>query len=272
MGLIARCWINSLGFDKGLLRGVNPRVCIRDVILKGVFEFSFSCHFLEFNCLWGLIMRLKISFLLFFTSVAANAQVVFQEQFDSEAFVGVAVLLNDSNDNWSSADYYAIKDVSPWTFGSDAYWVTNRVGDGAIMLNETRGMATLSLSNIGLNAGSEYDFKFNLWGDNRPGNEYGLQVFYGAQMVHSVAGRFDYPAGYYDGSGGLVETFRISYKLGEENLVFRQASPLGSDASPIIDRLIISQVPEPSVSSQMLLGMLVAGVVALRRRASSSLI
>lgn len=218
------------------------------------------------------MMRLSVSFLLFFMSVAANAQVVFQEGFDSESFVGVAVLLNDSNDNWSSADYYAIKDVGPWTFGSDAYWVTNRIGDGALMLNETRGMATLSLTDVGLIAGYEYDFSFNVWGDNRPGKEYGLQVFYGAQLVHSVAGRFDYPAGHYDGGGGLVEIFRISYKSGIDDLVFRQASPLGSDASPIIDQLVISQVPEPSVSSQMLLGMFVAGVVALKRMENSTFV
>jgi len=196
----------------------------------------------------------------------AQATTIYTENFNNSTFQGsTPILLNDTSDNWSHTDYYSVNSADGWTFtGGGTYYATNGAGNGAILLNEN-GAATASTTITGLTAGSTYTLQFNVWGDNRPGQQYGLNVAVDGNPLLALSGLTDQGAGFYNNTNGLLESITFQAANSTALLAFSQNTPAGSPASPIIDNVTVAPVPEPSTI--FLLGAGLAGLGFIRRRA-----
>ena len=200
---------------------------------------------------------------------AANASVVFSEDFNAAGFEGASLGLNPAeqfSDRWVHVDYTRINEFNGWDFSDDgAYYVRNTDdrSQGAVLLNENGGIA-LQLLN-GLVAGQTYTVSLLLNGDNRPGGTYNLQADLNGANVFSQFGT-DLAAG---ANPGLLVDFVFTAAAGANTLRFYQTGSSG-EASPIIDNVTVSSaaVPEPATWGLMILGFGGAGALLRRRRAA----
>jgi hypothetical protein len=203
----------------------------------------------------------------------ANAATIFSETFNSAAFFGASLGLNaveQFSDRWTNADYTVINNVNGWTFGGSAYGVRNTddLSDGAVLLNETSGIALHLLS--GLTAGQTYNVSFLVSGDNRPGSAYVLKADVNGGSTFTYNG-VDLARGT---NPGTTVNFSFVAAEGANTLNFYQAS--ATEASPIIDNVTVSTVsstptaavPEPATWGLMILGLGGAGAMLRRRRAA----
>jgi hypothetical protein len=195
----------------------------------------------------------------------------YRQNFDGLQFRGAPVLLNDSNENWQTADYYNIMDSSEWSFGPGAYWTTDRQGNGAVLLNEdggtTGGTARLDLRESGFLDGQLYELAFDVFGDNRPGEIYGFTVLAGS-TIYALDDQTVGLAG--TNAGNIASSHRLVFTFNQQtsDITWRQNTPQGSAASPIIDNVFITAVPEPSISAMLGLGLALCVSVAIRKNAT----
>jgi hypothetical protein len=187
------------------------------------------------------------------SAASANAATVYSENFNLPGFVGTPVLTGDTSDRWADTNYYTINNFDGWTFSSDAFLAQNAAdpSDGALLLNEYAGVGTTI---VGLTSGDQYDLSFLLSGDNRPGEAYVLNVDVGGNT--STFNGVDGAAGT---NPGTTENIYFTAVGASETLTFSQATASPSQASPIVDNILISSAPEPATWGLMILGVGMAG-------------
>ncbi len=191
---------------------------------------------------------------------AASAAIIYSENFNDIAFVGSNLGLVGSeatSDRWADTSYYTINNANGWTFSGSAYLAKqDSTGDGALLLNETTGVGTTL---YGLTVGKAYTLNLLLSGDNRPGQNYVFNVAI-AGVNQSVSGT-DLAAGT---NPGTLLSYNFVATASQQTLTLSQAS--GSQASPIVDNVSITAVPEPATWALMISGFGLAGAALRRRR------
>jgi hypothetical protein len=201
---------------------------------------------------------------------ASHAAPVYTEDFNALGFQGTSLNLTGidlTSDKWGATDYFNIVGTNGWSFANGAYLATNLnpgPRDGALLLNENGGaagpLATTTVS--GLTIGQLYDLTFTYWGDNRPTENYVLDVYINGGIVDTIPGT--------DGTSGSItgtpHAFSFTATANSLVLGFGQNSPSGSQASPIVDNLSITAVPVPAAA--WLLGSALLGMLGVMRRRS----
>ena len=195
------------------------------------------------------------------TSGQASAGPVYFEDFNSDAFVGKSLGLSGidlTSDRWASTTYYFINDAKGWDLQGGAYLARHTgTSDGALLLNENDGVATTIYN---LTPGQTYTLSMLLWGDNREKDPYVLNVNIGGAIT--IFGGTDLAAGTNPGT-----TLNITFTATSSSTTLRltESTPAGSEASPIVDNITVTAVPD-AASSLLLLGMGLAGLGAWRKR------
>ena len=199
---------------------------------------------------------------LLLSATVANAAVVFSENFNSAAFVGGGLLLNDSSDRFGPTDYFFINNANGWTFGGGAY-LAQKLGtsDNALLLNEN-GATLASRIITGLTAGQSYTLSLLLSGDNFVGAPYQFLASVDGNQVFNASGTV-LPSGTNPGLT-LTATFVAAGSTATLDL---SEIPL-SGGSPIVDNIVIATVPEPATWGLMIAGFGMVGFAARRRRST----
>jgi hypothetical protein len=198
-------------------------------------------------------------------TMQAGASIVYSENFNDADFKGSLLDLSrdpvgNVSERWGQdSAYYNINNANGWAFSGGAYLAQRPSnGDQAVLLNENGGIANTV---AGLSPNAFYTLSFNYSGDNRPGMTYGLSVDANAGTVVSLSGlswTSVTPAGH-------LETVQVQADaLGNVALKFYQTTPGGSQASPIIDDVTLSTVPEPTTMIAGALLLLPFGASTLR--------
>jgi len=197
-------------------------------------------------------------------AMQAGAGTVYSETFNASGFLGSNLNLGGTDLNserWGDVTaYYNINNAGGWTFGAGDYLAVNTsTGNQAVLLNENGGIANTV---VGLTPNASYTLSFNYSGDNRPGEIYGLGVDVNGGNVVNLSGlswTTQDPAGH-------TETVLVQADgAGDVALEFYQTTPGGSQASPIIDDVTLSTVPDGGLTAGLLGGALM-GIGALRRK------
>jgi hypothetical protein len=198
--------------------------------------------------------------------VPASALVIFSDDFNASNYVGGNPYVNFS-DRFGPTTYYDINDVNGWTFSAGNTFLAKSASlDGAILLNEndgplTPGGSVVSRQLTGLVTGRVYTLDFLLSGDNIPGDAYALKVTLGGLAPVTFHG--------IDGTSGSVAgvASRLSFVATAPTTMLVFASASQSAASPMIDNVTVSTVPEPASWALMIAGFGLVGVV-MRHRAN----
>ncbi len=194
---------------------------------------------------------------------AANATVYYSETFSAEGFAGAPLGGADTSDRFGATQYSYINNVNGWTFNPSNTFFAAPLGggSGAVLLNENGGDAFAQTTITGLTAGRSYKLSLLVSGDNRPGEAYVLTT--------SIAGS-NFTANGVDGAPGSTTGTPVSYVFTatgtSEVLRFGQASV--TEASPIIDNITVSSVPEPQSWALLLVGFGLVGLAHRRRTAT----
>jgi hypothetical protein len=165
--------------------------------------------------------------------------------------------LSSFSDKYPSTEYAYINNYDGWFFTGDAYYAYSGA-DGFVLLNEndnTSASTTIS----GLTAGHRYNLSFDVWGDNEPGGTWTLNLAINGAQAFSLNG-VDHGAGLYLGSTEIVSFVATGPSVAID---FTQANSVGG-ASPIIDNVTLTSVPEPSIWALMLAGFCGLGLAAWR--------
>ena len=164
-------------------------------------------------------------------------------------------------------NYSYINDFDGWTFTPDATFLAQPVGgtNGAVLLNENGSGGQAYVTVGGLTAGQTYALRFLLSGDNRPGETYVLNVGVDPSQYATFTG-VDGAAG---STAGTIEkfVFEAGGTAGQPTTTaigFTQSSP--SEASPLIDNVAVTNVPEPAAWTLLIAGFAAIGTAARRRR------
>jgi hypothetical protein len=203
------------------------------------------------------------------SATVANAA-VFTEDFNNPAFQGASLGLTGqqaTSDRWTNTQYYDLNNgVDGWSFSAAGAYLAVNVDaqgqDGALLLNENGGVAQLTLN--GLVAGRTYNVSYLLSGDNEPGQAWQFDLAAGANNIATINGT-DGAAG---SNPGTLETSSFVASGSSETLTFSQNSP--SQASPIVDNITVSAIPEPASWAMMIVGVFGLGG-ALRSRRNSAI-
>ena len=195
----------------------------------------------------------------------AHALSYFQN-FNDLGFAGapcsVCTAGDDNNEKYvnPTIQFSTAKNNVGWTFsntdspGSTFFQAFDKMGlfsDGAILLNEN-GPGTASYTVTGLVPSSLFQLSFLVYGDNRPGGQWGLNVSVngGAPVNYGAV------IGAAGSNPGTTETFSaLSDSFGSAVLLFAQTGSVGQ-GSPIIDDVAVSQTPLPSTWLMLLSGFL----------------
>ena len=205
-------------------------------------------------------------------TMQAGAGIVYSEDFNDAAFKGTVLNLSadpvgNVTERWgNNSAYYTINNAHGWNFGpADTYLAVQAVGaNQGVLLNEPAGIAT-KLENLTANA--YYTLSFNYSGDNRPGSVYGLAVDVNGANKVSLSGSWNTTSF----AGHLWSVVVQADGSGALDMKFYQTSPGGSQASPIIDDVTLSTVPEPTTmiaGALLLLPFGASTLRILRRRAA----
>ncbi len=197
-------------------------------------------------------------------AVPASAQVVFSDDFNNASYRGASVLLNDDSDRWASTNYYQANPANSWSFNAGAMLAVNNAnpGDGALLLNEVPVGAAASHDLTGLIVGQQYQLSLLLSGDNISGQTYGFDAAVGGNSLIHLTGVVG-AAG--SNAGSTVAAIFVA-TASTMTLSLSQFS--ASAASPIIDNLSVTAVPEPASWGLMIGGFGFAGAAVRRRRMS----
>ena len=202
-------------------------------------------------------------------TMQAGATIVYSEDFNDAGFKGTQLNLSGDpvgniTERWGSdSAYYNINNYDTWTFSGGTYLAAQpTTGNQGVLLNENGGIANTV---VGLTPNAFYTLSFNYSGDNRPGGIYGVSVDVNGGNVVSLGGL---SWNTYNLAGHL-ETVQVQANaLGAVALKFYQTTPGGSSASPIIDDVTLSSVPEPTtmIAGALLLPFGASTIRILRRK------
>jgi hypothetical protein len=210
--------------------------------------------------------------------VAAQASPVYFEDFNDTGFQGAAftggLASDNNNDKYVNPDitFYQAANYNGWTFsngnpnaaGPTFMNVYTGVGyDGAVDLNENPpgGSATKTVT-TGLTPNTQYQLSFLYYGDNRPGQIWGLHV----DVNGSILDLSDTDKTPGSNPGSIATLLFLSDGAGHALLSFTQTSPSGSEASPIFDNVTISQTPLPAALPLFATGLGAVGLLGWRRK------
>jgi PEP-CTERM motif len=200
-----------------------------------------------------------------FTIQPALGAVIYSQDFNGFGFQGSTVVNSpDSNDKYTSAVLYTINNNAGWTFsGSAGYYISG--SDGSVLLNEccigNGSGADASKTISGLTPGVNYTLSFDVYGDNRPGGTWTLNLAINGGQALTLNG-VDHQPGTF---AGVTETVTFNTLSSSATLDFTQANSNGG-GSPVFDNVLITApVPEPSTWIMMILGFASIGFMAYRR-------
>ena len=210
--------------------------------------------------------KLSIIALLLLASISfvssAKADVIYSENFNSPAFMGSPLPATATSDHWANTNYFYINNADGWTFSNGDYLAVDAgTSDGALLLNENSGPGTASTTISGLTIGDTYTVSFLQWGDNEPGQSYAGSVSVdGTTFNYSGT---DLNAGL---NPGVLQsfTFVANASTATATLYFGQSST--SAASPIIDNIVVSSVPEPGTLPLLASGLAFLPLIRRRRK------
>lgn len=210
-------------------------------------------------------------------STGALQAAVYSENFDNVGFRGtpfVGLPTDQNNDRYINAtiDFFHAADFNGWTFsGTDTGGTFMNVHntdnvDGAVLLNEN-GPGTAARTLTGLTPNTQYLLSFLYYGDNRPGQTWGLHVDVNGSILDlsdtdKVAGT---------NPGTIATLLFLSDPTGVALLSFAQTTPGGSEASPIIDDVQVSATPIPAALPLLAGGLGMLGLLARRRKRKAAL-
>jgi PEP-CTERM motif len=204
-----------------------------------------------------------------FSGCPSHAATIYSEDFNNLGFQGGPVLPNDTSDKYVPTSYFNINNFNGWSFAGGAYFAdnTSRGLNGFLLLNEN-GPTTATTTVTGLTAGLQYFLSFQYFGDNRPTQPWVLNYSIAGSGPLSLSSA-DLAAG---SNAGSILTLPFLAQGPTATLFFSESTPLGSEASPIIDNITISTgVPEPATWAMMVLGFLGVGWLAGRRKSKAKL-
>jgi hypothetical protein len=198
-------------------------------------------------------------------TMQAKATFAYNENFDNPGFTGTQLDLSGDpvgniTERWGTdSAYHNINNFDGWTFSGGTYLaVQSSTPNQGVLLNENGGIANTV---VGLTPNAFYMLSFNYSGDNRSGEIYGLSVDVNGGNVVSLSNlswTTVNPAGH-------LETVQVQANgSGYVDLHFYQTTPGGSSASPIIDNVTLSTVPEPTTVVAGALLLLPFGASTLR--------
>jgi hypothetical protein len=189
--------------------------------------------------------------------------IVFSEDFNSASGTNP---WTDVSERWNPTIYYldsGSTTAAGWTFSGQALVAQNgnNLGDMAILLNEAppASMVTLASAPISVSAGTSYLLTFDHWGDNRPGAPgYEFTVGINGSTLSTISRIYTVPG------PGVTESFLFTPSTDAIFLSFSMTP--SAEASPIIDNIRISMVPEPG--TLILLGSGILGLALASRKKS----
>jgi hypothetical protein len=208
----------------------------------------------------------------------AQASVVYFEDFNNPGFRGTeftgGLPADNNNDKYANPDitFYQAANFDGWSFsngnsgaaGPTFMNVYNVTGiDGAVDLNENApgGTATTTVT-TGLTPNTQYQLSFLYYGDNRPGQIWGLHVDVNGSIL-DLSGT-DQTAG--TNPGSIATLLFLSDSVGQAVLSFTQTSLSPSEASPIFDNVTISETPIPATLPLFASGLGAMGLLGWRRK------
>jgi len=193
----------------------------------------------------------------------AQASPVYFEDFNS-GFQGSSLGLSGadlSSDKYAITNYFNINNnVDGWSFTSGTYFAQDGRGtDGAVVLNENGGSA---LNVLGLSPNTQYQLSFLYYGDNRPGDIWGLHV----DVNGSILDLSDTDNAPGTNPGTIATLLFLTNGAGDATVFFNQTTPSGSEASPIIDNVTVSETPIPAALPLFATGLGAFGLLGWRRK------
>jgi hypothetical protein len=206
----------------------------------------------------------------------SGAQAVsYSQNFNDLGFAGASftsAVGDNNNEKYSdpTIQFYQAANFAGWTFtgsgnpGSTFFQAFDRTGafsDGAILLNENGpGMASYTVT--GLAPNSLFQLSFLVYGDNRPGGQWGLNVSVNGGAPVNYNGII----GAAGSNPGTTETLSaFSDNSGSAILLFAQTGSVG-EGSPIIDDVEVSQTPLPAALPLFASGGALLGLLGWRRK------
>lgn len=197
---------------------------------------------------------------------ASAAITVVVENFNKKSlWAGAAISPTGPSERWLNTNYYQINSVNGWTFTGGAMWASSTVpsyvpNDGALVLGNVGGNGTAKLTLTGLTAGITYHLFYHVWGVNA-GQQFRLDA-----DVDGYSGGATGTTGA-PGSDKIGDYIGIDFVASGSTADLTFARSSLSNTAPIIDKVWLRSVPEPSSWIMMIGGFGLLGASVRRQNA-----